>query len=236
MPSTHPMPAQSTASSALSAVLVACVSVLVHFALVWGGATELVPVAGSLATAVVIGLPLTVGALRPGRTTDPRGPRPRCPAWPTVVLAVMLMAATFWLTDLVGTWTGSLGYLSKELPGGGEPSAVARSVGIRELPLVLGVVFATSVAAGHLRGRARPALTMAVLGFTGGVLATNQMFLRHWSTPQLPEHVYVPVVIGVLCWCVTRLGLRYAVRTQDRYDALYAVRARFREGGEPPQS
>ncbi|MGW1716023.1 hypothetical protein [Streptomyces sp. NPDC002156] len=54
----------------------------------------------------------------------------------TVVLAVMLMAAVFWLTDLVATWTG------------------ARSVGTRELPPVRGVVFATSVAAGHrLRGR-----------------------------------------------------------------------------------
>ncbi|WP_326585406.1 hypothetical protein OG889_44880 [Streptomyces sp. NBC_00481] len=228
MPSTQPMPAQSTAASALSAVLVACVSVLVHFALVRGGATELVPVAGSLATAVVIGLPLTVGALRRDELQTQGGPA-TVPGLATVVLAVMLMAA--W------TGTGSLGYLSKELPGGGEPSAVARSVGMRELPLVLGVVFATSVAAGHrLRGRARPALTTAVLAFTGGVLATNQMFLRYWNASQIPEHVYVPIVIGVLSWCVGRLGLRYAVRTQDRYDALYAVRVRFREGGEPPQS
>ncbi|UJV38527.1 hypothetical protein [Streptomyces sp. AMCC400023] len=179
------MPAQSAAASGLSAVLVACVSVLVHFALVRGGVTELVPVAGSLATAVVIGLPLTVGALRRDEQQTRCGPA-TVPGLATVVLEVMLMAATFWLTDLVATWTGtgSLGCLSKELPGGGEPSAVARSVGMRELPLVLGVVFATSVAAGHrLRGRARPALTTAVPAFTGASWRRTRCF-RGIGTPR----------------------------------------------------
>ncbi|MEW1927191.1 hypothetical protein [Streptomyces sp. NPDC088360] len=238
MSSTYPTPGHDTAASALSAVLVACVSTLVHVALVKGGAKEFEPVAGSLATVVVLGLPLTVRALRRDERST-HGDPAAVPCIATVILSVMLMAAVFWLTDLVATWAGagSLGYLSKELPGGGDPSAVARSVALRELPLVLGVVFAVSVAAGHrLRGRSGPALTAAVIAFTVGVLASNQLFLRHWGVQQIPEDVYLPLVIGALSWCATRLGLRYAIGSQGRYEVLYAVRVRLREGSEPPQS
>ncbi|MFE7028844.1 hypothetical protein ACFU9Y_00935 [Streptomyces sp. NPDC057621] len=106
------------------------------------------------------------------------------------------MAAASWLTDLVTTWTGtgSRPCLSKERPSGGEPSTVVRSFRMRELPLALGTVLPTSVAAGHrLRGRAHPALTTAVLTFTASVVATNQMLLRYRNAPQIRQHVYVPI-------------------------------------------
>lgn len=238
MTSSHPAPAQNSVESTLSMVVVPCVGVLVHLVLMKAGATEYEPVAAGLAGAVVCALPLTMRALRRDERHARGAPAP-LPSTVTVILTVMLMAAVFWLADLIATWTGSgsLGYLSKELPGGGDPSAVARSVAVRELPIVLAAVFATSVAAGHrLRDRARHALTAAVLAFVVGVLTSNQLLLRHWGTDQIPEDIYVPIVIGALAWCATRLGLRYALRTQDRYEALYALRARMREGGEPPQS
>lgn len=242
----------SRVAAVLTALIPLAAGPCVAFALYKWGADEFAEAAGVAATTLV-GLPFFQQSTRedgeratarsaagPSYADEPPAVRRAVvvPSSTTVALCVVLATAAFWLTDLLTTWMGigSLGYLNGEVPE--DPSAVARRVALRALPVFVPVAFLIAVAVGHrLRARAPMALTTAVLLFTVAVLTFNQLLVVHWETVapakvvRTPEDIYLPVVHGVLAWFVCRLGLRYAARTQDKYEVMEDARLRARALG-----
>lgn len=227
MSSTNPSPAGLAGEPAVGTIVLAVAGTLINIVLLKAGAPGYAPLAGQLAIILVGGVPLLMRTLRREEQWYGTGHTGTA----TVVLAVLLTAAGFCAADLVSTWTGSgsLGYLSKEIPA--ELSELNRATALRAAPFVAGAAFLIAVAIGHrLRDRARRVLNAATVLYTVSELIIGQILRRHWHDPVIPEDYYLPFVFGALVWITCRIGLWYSLRTQDRYDALYAARARARNG------
>lgn len=202
-------------------------------------ADKVAQLTGCVATLVITGLPLLLHTTRADcrRAAGPDtgvthvfDPRPRIdPSPATVAVTVSLGVAALWLLYLLTTWLGlgSLGYWSGRYPS--DPSEVYRAVALRSLLVLLPGVFAVAVAMAHrLHGVAGPALFATCIGYTGAVLATNAVLVRHWGSEPLPENVYVPVVLGTLAWVVCLVARRRAARTQELFEFIQAVRMEWR--------
>lgn len=202
-------------------------------------ADKVAQLTGCLATLVITGLPLLLHTTRadcrradgpPTGVTQVFGPRPRiAPSPATVAVTVSLGIGAFWLLYLLTTWLGlgSLGYWSGEYPS--DPSEIYRAVALRSLLVLLPGVFVVAVAMAHrLHGVAGPALFVTCAGYTGAVLATNAVLVRHWNSEPLPENLYVPVLLGVLAWVACLVARRRAERTQELFDFIQAVRMEWR--------
>lgn len=235
----------SGAVAALTALIPSAVGACAAFGLRAAGAGEFADVAATAVT-IIVGLPFLRRTTRRDEERTATGAPFRssaaaqtavvghgdvvpCPT--TVVLWVVLVASAFWLTNLLTTWmgAGSLGYLTGKVPD--DASVMARSVALRSLVVFLPVVFLVAVATGHrLRARAAGALNLAVLLYAVVVLACNQLLLGHRDhiapgrVERIPEDIYLPIVCGLLTWLVCRLGLCFAARSQERYDAAVAAR------------
>lgn len=237
MTTTDPAPPRAThaAWAFFEILLLPTIALLGNYALDRAEASQQERFLANLAYTILVAALLLPRALRRDARRE-REQHMAGPGFTTVLLAVVLGSAVLLLTELLATWVGlgSLGFLSGKLPGGGDPTMVYLSVAARGLPLTLGAAFLLSVAVGHrLLARARTALNLAVLAFIIGALTLNQALATHWGSEPMAEDRYVPVVIGVLCWIMGRIGLRYAARTQDLYEALSGVRSRARQTTEP---
>jgi hypothetical protein len=232
-------------STALTDSIPALVTGILLLVLRTKNAEQIAQVAAGVVVILCAGLP----ALRRSTNADCRRAAPArivtppvigtyrrvVPSTTTLVLAVLLGGAAFWLLDLLTTWLGlgSLGYWSGDYPD--EPSAVYRAVALRSLPVLLPGVFVLGVAIAHrLHDRAKPALTAVCVIYAAAVLTSNLVLARHWGSETLPEDMYFPFLFGAAAWLVCRVAVWQAARTQEFFDVMQAVRVQLRRRAEEP--
>ncbi|MFC8434001.1 hypothetical protein [Streptomyces sp. NPDC057253] len=236
-------PRASAVLQALPPLLAAAITLLLHTS----NAEQIAQLGGCAAGLILAGLPLLQRSTNadcrraagpPGDGTRIVGPRPRIvPSGTTVALTVALGVVAFWLLDLVATWVGlgSLGYWSGDYPS--DPSEAYRAVALRGLPILAPGVFVVAVALAHrLHDLAGPALLVTSVLYTVALLVTNAVMVSHRNTEPLPENVYLPILLGVLAWLVCRVGQWYAVRTQELFDLVQAVRMELRRAAQTPDT